>query len=243
MAEKHLPPTARICISSLLALFAVSCSAAPLVQGNVPVNSISTNFDWDAYGLGAGDIIAVNVFGHPEFSTPERGERIDLRGNISIPLIGAVKIDGHTTEAARETITEALGAYIVDASVTVSVVQYGSRQVYLFGQVDLPGAYALDRPINALQALALGRGFRPGADRETVALMRTSGSEIEVHYFNASTPNVDGLVAIQPGDYIFVRQSGTGTFREEVLPYLSGTAPVVGSLTNLLVISEALSDD
>ena len=240
MVGKHTPPTTRIGELALIALLAASCSAAPLVEGNVPANSISTNFDWDAYGLGAGDIVAVTVFGHPEFSTPERGERIDLRGNISLPLIGSVKIDGHTTEVAQQTITQAMAEFVVEPSVTVSVVQYGSRQVYLFGQVELPGAYTLDRPVNALQALSLGRGFRPGADRETIALMRTSGSDIEVHYFNAATPNVDGLVAVQPGDYIFVRQSGTGTFREEVLPYLTGAAPVIGSITNLLVISQAL---
>jgi len=242
MAREHFNPPLGVLGCACFVLALAGCKAPPLVEGTVPENSISTNFDWNAYGLGSGDLIAVTVFNHPEFSTPERGERVDLRGNISLPLIGPVHVDGKSTREASTLITDALGEYLVEPAVTVSIVEYGSRRVYVFGQVDVPGSYALDRPINALQALTLAQGFRVGADRETVALMRASGNDLEVHYFNAETPGVDGLVAIQPGDFIFVRHSGAGTFREQILPYLSGTAPVIGSLTNLLVISEALND-
>ena len=242
MAREHSNPPISAGICALIALLVASCRAAPLVEGNVPTSTISTELDWDAYSLGSGDVIAVTVFNHPEFSTPERGERVDLRGNISLPLIGPISLDGQTTESARQVVTEALSEYLVEPSVNVSVIEYGSRRVYIFGQVDQPGSYALDRPLNALQALTRSGGFRIDADRETVALMRASGSDLEVHYFNAATPGVDGLVAVQPGDYIFVRQTGSGTFREQILPYLSGVTPLVGSLTNLLVISDALDD-
>ncbi len=242
MARETLsPPIAPLC-ACLLVLLGAACKAPPLVEGTVEPNTITTTFDWDAYALGAGDVVAVTVFKHPEFSTPERGERVDLRGTISLPLIGPVKIDGQSAEGARTLITEALSQYLVDPAVTVSIIEYGSQRVYVFGQVDVPGSYALDRPINALQALTFGQGFRVGADRETVALMRASGKDLEVHYFNAETPGVDGLVAVQPGDFIFVRQSGAGTFREEILPYVSGTAPIIGAFTNLAVISDALDD-
>ena len=239
--ENSLLPTGALC-SVLLVLLGAACKAPPLVQGTVQQNTITTTFDWDAYALGAGDVIAINVFKHPEFSTPERGERVDLRGTISLPLIGPVKIDGQSAEGARALITEALSEYLVDPAVTVSIIEYGSQRVYIFGQVDVPGSYALDRPINALQALTLGQGFRVGADRETVALMRASGNDLEVHYFNAETPGVDGLVAVQPGDFIFVRESGSGRFREQVLPYIAGAAPIIGAFTNLAVISDALDD-
>jgi len=242
MAREHSNPPIRASFCALFTLLITSCQAAPLIESNVQESTISTELDWDAYSLGSGDLIAVTVFNHPEFSTPERGERVDLRGDISLPLVGPINLDGQTTEGARQVITEALSEYLVDPAVSISVVEYGSRRVYIFGQVDEPGSYALDRPLNALQALTRGGGFRIDADREMVALMRASGSELEVHYFNAATPGIDGLVAVQPGDYIFVRQTGSGTFREQILPYLAGVTPLVGSLTNLLVISDALDD-
>ena len=242
MAREHSNPPISACCCALITLLFASCSAAPLIEGNVLESTISAEFDWDAYALGSGDLIAVTVFNHPEFSTPERGERVDLRGNISLPLIGPLSLDGKTTDDARQSITEALSEYLLEPAVSVSIIEYGSRRIYIYGQVDEPGSYALDRPVNALQALTRAGGFRINADRETVALMRASGSDLEVHYFNAATPGVDGLVAVQPGDYLFVRQTGAGTFREQILPYLSGVAPLVGSLTNLLVISDALDD-
>ncbi len=229
-------------VASVALLALASCKAPPLARGTVPTATISNEFDWDAYALGAGDVVSVLVFRHPEFSTPERGELVDFQGNVSLPLIGPVAIGELTTEEARAVIRERLAEYLVDPAVSVSVVQYGARRVYVFGQVNEPGAYALDRPINALQALSLGGGFREGADRAVVALLRAAGDELEVHYFDGATPGVDGLVAVRPGDFLFVRQTGAGTFREQVLPYVQGLTPIVGSLASLLVVGEALDD-
>lgn len=218
------------------------CKAPPLAQGNVPPSTIAAQFDWTAYTLGPGDLLAIAVFRHPEFSTPERGERVDPRGEVTLPLVGAVRVADLTPDEARAAIAERLAAYVVEPSVAVSVIEYGARRVYVFGQVATPGGFPLDRPLNALQALSLGGGFREGADREQVALVRADGDRMEVHVFDAATPGADGLVAVQPGDFIFVRQSGAGTFREQVLPYVQGLAPIVGSVTNLFVVGEALDD-
>lgn len=226
----------------VLAAAVAGCKAPPLVEGNVPNSTITTELDWDSYALGAGDVVSVVVFRHPEFSTPERGERIDVLGNVSLPLVGAVKIADLTTEEARLALRDRLAEFLVEPAVSVSVVEYGARRVYVFGEVGAPGPYPLDRPLNALQALSLGGGFREGADREKVALMRSDGDRLEVHFFDAATPGLDGLVAVQPGDFLFVRQSGAGTFREQVVPYATTLAPIVGSITNLLVISDALND-
>jgi protein involved in polysaccharide export with SLBB domain len=224
-------------------LLAAACEAPPLVEGNVPRSTLSSDFDWDAYALGAGDVVSVVVFGHPELSTPERGERVDLQGSLQLPLVGGVPVADLTTEEARLAVRDRLAEFVVDPSVTLSVVEYGSRRVYVLGQVQAPGEQVLDRPITALQALSRAGGFAAGADREIVALMRSRGAELEVHYFNAATPGVDGLVAVEPGDMIFVRQSGAGKFSEQVLPYLQGSAPVIGTFTNLFLIAEAFGDD
>lgn len=235
----------RLVVGAVVASLALTsgCKAPPLVEGNVPPQTISSEFDWDAYALGTGDVLSVIVFGHPEFSTLERGERVDLSGSINLPLVGAVPVANKTVEEARLSVRDALAEYVNDPAVTLSVVQYGSRSVYVFGQVNAPGAQVLDRPINALQALSLAGGFSNGADRAKIALMRSRGEELEVHYFNAATPGVDGLVAVEPGDFIFVRQSGAGKFSEQILPYLAGAAPVIGTITNLFLVAEALDDE
>jgi protein involved in polysaccharide export with SLBB domain len=232
-----------IALSLCAATATGACKAPPLVEGNVPASTISSDFDWNAYALGTGDIVSLVVFGHPELSTPERGERIDLQGALTLPLVGAIRVAEMTIEEARLAVRDRIAKYVVDPSVTLSVVEYGSRRVYVFGQVVAPGDQVLDRPVTALQALSRAGGFAPGADRRTVALMRSRGDELEVHYFNAATPGIDGLVAVEPGDMIFVRQSGAGKFSEQILPYLAGASPVIGTFTNLFLITEALGDD
>lgn len=227
-------------LGALLALSA--CKAPPPVEGTIPPGSITTDLDWSAYTLGPGDVVSVTVFRHPEFSTPERGTLVDAQGNVALPLVGPVAIGDLTAPEAGLAVETALAEYLVEPSATVTVVEYGSRRVYVLGQVSTPGAYPLDRPLNALQALSLGGGFRPGADRAQVALMRTRDEDLEVHFFNASTPGVDGLVGVQPGDLLFVRMTGAGTFDEQFVPYVQGFAPILGAVTNFFVIGDALDD-
>jgi len=246
--DRHRTPARRRAPAAALlvcagAALAAGCKAPPLPEAEVETTTISDVVDWDVYSLGSGDVVRVVVFDHPEFSTPPEGELIDFQGCLSLPLLGPVELGGLTTAAARLRVEERLAEYLRDPAVSLSVVEYGARRVYVLGEVTHAGSYPLDRPMNALQALSLSGGFKPNADRENVALMRTSTGELEVHVFDGATPGRDGMVAIQPDDVLFVRLSGTGSFREAVLPYLQGMTPVIGSLTNLLVIADALEDD
>ncbi len=226
----------------LIATSPIACKAPPLVEGTIPPESFSSQVEWDRYSLGPGDVVRVSVFQHPEFSTSDIGQRIDGQGNLSLPLIGPIPIGGLQQEQARALIQQELATYIQEPSANLSVIDYGARRVYVFGQVRDPGSFILDRPINALQALTLAGGFMPGADREQVALMRASSGEFEVAFFNAQTPDTNGLVGVLPDDFLFVRQSGAGRFSDQALPVLQALAPVIGAMTNALVVADALDD-
>jgi len=63
-----------------------------------------------------------------------------------------------------------------------------------------------------------------------------------VHVFDAATPDAGGLVAVRPDDFVFVRQSGAGSFREQILPYLQGVQPVLNSLVNLGLVANAINN-
>ena len=232
-------------LCALVTLGVSGCKNPPLPQPTMPDDRLSVGHDvgTDAFlVLGPNDLVRVSVYGHPELSTPETGTRVDFEGRLSLPLVGAVEISGLSSRAAASEIEGRLARYVREPSVALSVVEYTSRRVYVFGDVKAPGPFVLDRPLNALQALGLAGGFTPGADRQNVCLLRTEGQFVEVHVFNVEVPDANALVAVRPDDFLFVRQTGAGAFREQVLPILQGVQPGLSSLINLGLVADAIND-
>lgn len=214
--------------------------APPLVQGNV--ESKVAEATTSRIVLGPGDRVSVVVFLHPESSTGAEGVLIDPEGRLDLPLVGTIQLAGLTPDEARARLTGELARYLRDPEVSFNVVQLASRRVYVFGEMERPGPYPLDRPLTALQALTLAGGFRPGADRDKVALLRGSGEHLEVHFFDAATPGPDGMVAVQPDDFLFVRLSGAGTFRDQILPIVQSIVPPITGLASVVVVADQLNE-
>ena len=233
--------------ASLLAvsLASAACSSTSLPAFTAEASSLSTERDWSSFPLGANDVLFVGVHGHPELSTPMSGERIGTRvdpsGELSLPLVGAIEVGGLDLAEARQRIAAAYEAYMLDPKVDVSVVEYGARRFYLYGEVQDAGAYVIDRPLSIYQGLALGGGFTRGADRERIVLLRgSSPDDLEVHLIDGASPKASGMHGLIPEDLLFVRRSGAGRFADEILPVLQGISSSLGSVATVLLIEDRL---
>ena len=71
-------------------------------------------------------------------------------------------------------------------------------------------------------------------------ILRGTPETLEVKVVDGETPNLDGLVALRPDDFLFVRRSGVGKFSDEVLPILTGISSTLGSAATLLVLNDQL---
>lgn len=130
----------------------------------------------DEYLLGAGDIIHITVFQNPDLTTDAR---VSESGEISLPLVGVVKVGGATVPAAEKLIETRLakGGFIRQPQVNIFPTQIRGSQVSVLGQVNRPGRYPLD-PLNMRVAdmIALAGGVAPtGADSVVVTGMRDGG--------------------------------------------------------------------
>lgn len=235
----------RLILVGLAPAGTVACSAPPLPESTAPPEerTVDAAFGRGELTLGPGDVVRVGVFGHPELSTLEDGARLDFEGQLSLPLVGFVPLDGLTPREAADELRRRFAAFVKEPDVTLNVVSFESRRFHVLGEVAEPGPYVLDRPMTALEAVALAGGPREGADRENACLLRTRDDEfLEVHLFDVATPGAAGLVHVRPGDLLFLRQTGSGRFREQVLPILQGLAPSLSALVNLGLVAEAIDD-
>ncbi|MBV1928942.1 MAG: polysaccharide export protein [Gammaproteobacteria bacterium] len=230
----------RVPLFALLAIL-TACRSIPLPESTTQVESATTVPDWGVFKLGPGDRLYLSVYGQPDFTTPDIGVRVSPTGHLSVPLLGAVPVEGKTAEDVRLAIESGLKTFLVEPAVTVWVSEYSSRRFHLLGEVEQPGPYVMDRPITALEALSLGKGVKPGGNRDQVVILRRHGEEdIEVIPFNVKVPGPDGLVQIWPEDIVFVSKSGVGRFSEQFLPYLQGIGYTLSQATSLTLVVERL---
>lgn len=125
-----------------------------------------------AYRLGATDVIAVNVYLHPNLDVPNPtarsnvgGAMITSDGSVQLPMIGNVNVGGLTLKQAQQLLTRDYGHDIRNPKVSVQLVQAHSLRYYLLGAFTKPGVKYPDHPLNLLEALALGGSVNiPKAD-------------------------------------------------------------------------------
>ena len=80
--------------------------------------------------------IEVDVMRHPEVSGQYM---INSEGKIQYEFVGDVLIAGLTKQETTELLKEKLSKYVISPDVTVKIVGYNSKVVYVVGEVGRPG--------------------------------------------------------------------------------------------------------
>ncbi len=90
--------------------------------------------------LGPGDLIEVSVYNVPELAIKAR---VGNSGDLHLPLIDYVHVEGLTLEEAQKLIQKRLeeGGFVRNSHVTIFVDQAASQGVTIIGEVGRPGIY------------------------------------------------------------------------------------------------------
>jgi polysaccharide export outer membrane protein len=119
--------------------------------------------------IGPEDVLDVVVWRNPDLS---RTVVVRPDGMISIPLIGDVEATGVTANQLAERLAARLKDFKESPSVTVSVKEVNSYNVYVLGEVNKPGKYQLKSHTTVLQAIAMAGGFTIYASRNKMQVVR-----------------------------------------------------------------------
>jgi polysaccharide export outer membrane protein len=184
-------------------------AAAPAGAGEHPSAGVAT-VDTQAtasssqYMLGAADVIHVNVWKSSDLS---QTVTIGPDGFVSLPLLGDVHAAGLTSNQLARDLSSRLSSYVVNAQVTVSVVDIRSRQVFVTGQVGKPGAYPLIAPITVLQLIAQAGGLNTFANRKGIFILRGTKGDVQrlkFNYTSAIHGDAKQNIDLQPGDTVII---------------------------------------
>ena len=114
-----------------------------------------------SYVLGPGDQILVRAANAPELN--EKSIRLDLGGLINLPIVGRIQAGGTTVEDLEGELKKRLKVFLEEPDVSVTVSEYQSQPVSVFGEVGNPGVHQLQGRKSLIEMLAVTGGVRPGA--------------------------------------------------------------------------------
>ena len=178
---KHQLPAVPIRITCTVFLFA--CLVARGQSSGVAWDGATGNLPIQR--IGANDLVAVSVYGAPEFT---RTVRVRPDGFIRIAMVKrSIRADSLMPAELEEAIADALKAedLLVDPLVTVTVSEYVSRPISVMGCVRKPLTFQSSGQATLLDALARAEGISPEAGSEILVSQPQTGAdgrtEVVVH--------------------------------------------------------------
>ena len=120
------------------------------------------------YTIGAGDKIAITVFGQDDLSIETL---LGNSGKINYPFLGEITVVGLTIKQLEIRVSSGLkGDYLVNPNVYAHVVEY--RPFYIHGEVKKPGGYPYQPGMTVNQAVALAGGLTERASKSKIFLFK-----------------------------------------------------------------------
>ncbi len=133
------------------------------------------------------------------------GFLVDEKGEVSIPVVGKVKLGGLTKSEATEIIEKGIEEYIVDPVVTI---QFANFKVTVIGEVKNPSTfYVPSEKLNIFEALGLAGDMTEYGLREDVRLIRESDGIRSITTLDLNDKNLlaSPYYSLKQNDIIYVQ--------------------------------------
>jgi polysaccharide export outer membrane protein len=152
----------------MLTLASVSTAQQPVITPTSPASG---------YVLGSDDEIMIRGIEDPSVSDrPDKPVLIGTNGNITLPLIGRVKAGGLSVEQLEAELNSRYKEFIHEPQISVTVTEFRSQPVSVFGAVTKPGVVQLRGGQTLYEVLSLAGGPRDTAGSMlTVTRSRING--------------------------------------------------------------------
>lgn len=164
--------------------------------------------DFASLKLAPGFLVDLEVLDDTDF---DGTFRVDQQGNLALPILGPVHVDGQTASEARQLIQQRLSAdqILKNPQVNLTVVEYAALEVTILGEVPAPGRYPLFAPRSLTDVLALAGGLNITAGNEIQITHQGKDEQPDSIHFSKAThyKSVQDTI-VRPGDTIQVKRAG-----------------------------------
>ena len=162
-----------------------------------------------------GDEVTINL---PFYEEESATTQVAPDGKIYLSLIGSVMAD------------ERYRKYLRFPTVGVVPKSFGSRQVFVGGEVEKPGALAIPGPMGVMEAVIMAGGLKDTAGLRKIVLIRRSPEDqpmmriVDLDRFTDSAAAAENVI-LQPYDIVFVPRSKIAEVNLWVDQFINKTVP------------------
>jgi polysaccharide biosynthesis/export protein len=239
--------TCAFTVGAPLPSFATTASPFP-PQGltSAPsINPIQAPFDEEAYTLGAGDRLRVEVFGVPEYG---REYQVLVNGSLNLVQASPVSVRGLTLKQAEAAIAQRYKRIVKRASVDITLLVPRPINVAIAGEVGRPGAYKIAMSETTqlptlTQVIQQAGGITQSGDPQQIILRRPQANgtiqTLRLDLLNlAQTGNLSQNPILRDGDMVQVIERSSMAPDASALPDLANFATDVNQPLNIAVVGE-----
>ena len=165
--------------------------------------------DFSKLKIQPGFLLDEQVFDEPDMS----GQfRVDPKGDVVLPLVGAVHVAGNTLFEAQDKIQESLktSGMLKNPQVTLDIAEYASTMVTVLGEVNTPGRLQMLAPHSLLDVVAFAGGETQLAGGVIDVRHDKDGKAVTSTYQYGRNSNGDTIadVMVHDGDTVIVPRAG-----------------------------------
>ena len=177
----------------------------PSISSGEKTSQIQSNSS--APVLGPGDEVEVTVYGAQDLSGHTR---VSSDGNISIPLIGYIRVAGLSSSEAEATIEAQLrkNNILNDPHVSVYAKEYTSSGVSVAGEVAKPGFYSVLGPHRLFDILQAAGGTNERAANKVVISHRDQTETTTLSISKDPAEMAVSNIELRAGDTVVVPRAG-----------------------------------
>lgn len=121
------------------------------------------------------------------FTTATNTYMVDTKGQIELPTLGAISVQGLTLNQAEATIMDKLQNNLQNAFVEVSFL---NAAVVVLGEVKHPQRIGVNKPISIFDALGVVNGLTPNARINAVEVLRKQDNQVVKYILDLSSSEI-----------------------------------------------------
>jgi len=187
------------------------------------------------YKIGPDDVLRVSV---EELMPEPTTMTVAPDGTIFVPGIGDVTVAGYTRSQVERHIRAKTGD---EKEAVVEIVEYKSKQVYVFGETNVQGPIRYRGYMRVLDVISFAGGVTRSADLGNVTVTRFAPDGNKVIKVNLARvinkPDAEENIEIRPFDYVYVHPDAFATIGYATEKIFSPVRAIFGALTETIRFS------
>lgn len=167
------------------------------------INAVSGAQD---YLIQPGDVLQIAVWKEQDL---QREVLVSPDGSIAFPLVGNLNIKNLAVNDVEKKLSEKLNIFIPEPNVSVALKTVSGNKIYILGEVNRPGEFVMERPLDVVQALSKAGGMTPYASSTNIKILRRNKTgEQQLFKFNFKKikkgKDLDKNIILNGGDIVVV---------------------------------------